>query len=187
MKKGKLIVISGPSGVGKGTIREKLTFNNYVFSISSTTRKKRTGEKDGVHYHFITKAQFQAKIQNNEMLEYAEFVDNLYGTDKNEVMKQINQGNNVLLEIECQGALQVIAKEQDLLSIFIVPPSLTALEERLISRGTEDSIKIKNRLQKAEEEMKLMDKYQHIIVNDNIDHAVSELDKLLFERVANEV
>ncbi len=186
MKKGKLIVISGPSGVGKGTIREKINFDNYVFSISSTTREKRIGEIEGVHYNFISKEEFLSKVENNQMLEHAEFVGNFYGTDKEEVLKKLNSGENVLLEIECQGALQVLEKMPDVLSIFIVPPSLEELENRLRQRGTEDNNKINKRLKKAKEEMDLKSKYQHVIVNENLDNAVKELDSIL-EKEINEI
>lgn len=179
-KKGKLIVLSGPSGVGKGTIREKIKFDDYIFSISSTTREKREGEIDGKHYNFITKDEFQDKIKNNQMLEHAEFVGNFYGTDKNEVLKELEKGNNVLLEIECQGAIQVLNKIEDAISIFIVPPSINELEKRLISRGTESREKIDKRLLKAKEEMNLQDKYKHIIINDNLNDAVKNLDEILF-------
>ncbi len=183
MKKGRLIVISGPSGVGKGTIRAKIKFDDYVFSISSTTREKRDGEVDGKHYNFITKDEFLDKVNKDEMLEYAEFVGNYYGTDKNEVLKKLDNGENVLLEIECQGALQVLEKMPNVLSIFIVPPSLKELENRLILRATEDEKKIEKRLKKATEEMNLQSKYQYIIVNNNLEDAVKELDAVLNKEI----
>ncbi len=183
MKKGRLIVISGPSGVGKGTIRAKIKFDDYVFSISSTTREKRDGEVDGKHYNFITKDEFLDKVNKDEMLEYAEFVGNYYGTDKNEVLKKLDNGENVLLEIECQGALQVLEKMPNVLSIFIVPPSLKELENRLRLRATEDENKIEKRLKKATEEMNLQSKYQYIIVNNNLEDAVKELDAVLNKEI----
>ncbi len=183
MKKGKLIVISGPSGVGKGTIREKIKFDNYVFSISSTTREKRDGEVDGVHYNYISKEEFLNKVNNDQMLEHAEFVGNFYGTDKQEVLKKLEAGENVLLEIECQGALQVLEKMPNVISIFIVPPSLEELENRLRQRATEDDIKITKRLKKAKEEMKLQSKYQYVIINEKLEDAVKELDNILNKEI----
>lgn len=183
MKKGKLIVISGPSGVGKGTIRENMKFKNYEFSISSTTREKREGEIDGEHYHFITPEQFEKKIKNDEMLEYATFVGNYYGTDKTQVMEKLSKGINVLLEIECQGAMQVIEKMPEVISIFIVPPSIEELEHRLRTRGTETDEKIALRLKKATEELKLKDKYKYVVLNDNLEHATKVLDEILFKEI----
>ncbi len=183
MKKGKLIVISGPSGVGKGTIREKIKFDDYVFSISSTTREKRNGEVEGVHYNYISKEEFLNKVENNQMLEHAEFVGNFYGTDKEEVLKKLEAGENVLLEIECQGALQVLEKMPNVISIFIVPPSLEELENRLRQRATEDDNKISKRLKKAKEEMKLESKYQYVIINENLEDAVKELDNILNKEI----
>ncbi len=166
MKKGKLIVISGPSGVGKGTIREK-----------------RAGEVDGVHYNYISKEDFLNKVENNKMLEHAEFVGNYYGTDEEEVLKKLEAGENVLLEIECQGALQVLEKMPNVISIFIVPPSLEELENRLRQRATEDDSKIEKRLKKATEEMKLQSKYQYVIINENLEDAVKELDNILKKEI----
>ncbi len=183
MKQGRLIVISGPSGVGKGTIREKIKFDDYVFSISSTTREIRDGEVDGIHYNYITKNEFLNKVNNDEMLEHAEFVGNFYGTEKKEVLKLLNAGKNVLLEIECQGALQVLTKMPNVLSIFIIPPSLEELENRLRLRATEDEEKISKRLKKASEEMKLQSKYQYIVVNEDLDEAVDQLDKILNKEI----
>lgn len=180
MKKGKLILISGPSGVGKGSVRELMTFKDYHYSVSSTTRPKREGEIDGEHYNFLTKEEFKEKIDKGEMLEYAEFVDNYYGTDKEVVEKKLNAGENVLLEIECQGAIQVLEKMDDVVSIFIVPPSLAELERRLRTRGTETDEKILKRLKKAEEELKLKDKYEYIIENDDLEKAANEIDDILF-------
>ncbi len=183
MKKGRLIVISGPSGVGKGAIRKQMKFDDYEFSVSSTTRDMRKGEKEGIDYHFVTKDEFERKIKNNEMLEYATFVNNYYGTDKHTVLDKINKGINVLLEIECQGAMQVLDKMNDVISIFIVPPSLEELEKRLINRGTEDLSKIELRLKKASEEIKHQDKYKYVIVNDNLQHAADQVDEILFKEI----
>ena len=135
--RGKLIVFSGPSGVGKGSIREKLKFKDYEFSVSSTTRSPRDGETHGVEYFFISKDDFQKKIDNNEMLEHAEFVGNFYGTELATVERLLDEGKNVFLEIECNGALQVLSKVKDAISIFIIPPSIEELERRLRGRNTE--------------------------------------------------
>lgn len=177
--KGKLIVFSGPSGVGKGTIREKMQFDDYVFSISSTTRSKRAGEQDGVDYFFLSKEEFEEKVKNNEMLEYASFVGNMYGTDQNTVATLLNEGKNVLLEIECQGALQVIEKMPEVISIFVLPPSLEELERRLRVRNTEDEETMQKRLLKAKGEIELKKHYKYCIVNDCIDEVVQELDQIM--------
>ncbi len=183
--KGKLIVFSGPSGVGKGTIREKLEFNNYEFSVSSTTRKRREGEVEGIHYHYITREEFEAKIADGQMLEYAEFVGNYYGTQLKTVNEMLEAGKNVFLEIECQGAIQVIEKVEDVLSIFILPPSLEELESRLVNRGTEAREIVDKRLQKAKEEIELKSHYKYNVINDDLDRVVAELDEI-FKKEINE-
>ncbi len=183
MKKGKLIVFSGPSGVGKGTIRKELKFTDYEFSVSSTTRKIREGEVDGVHYHYITREQFEEKIANGEMLEYAEFVGNYYGTELKTVTEMLEAGKNVFLEIECQGAIQVIDKVEDVLSIFILPPSLEELEKRLVNRGTEERSVVEKRLQKAKEELSLKDHYKYNVINDDLDRVVEEIDQILYKEL----
>lgn len=186
MKKGKLIVFSGPSGVGKGSIRHHLTFDDYVYSISSTTRLPREGEVDGVDYNFISKEEFENKINQGEMLEYAEFVGNYYGTDKQVVEELLNSGKNVLLEIECNGAMQVLDKVEDVVSIFVLPPSLEVLEQRLTNRNTEDENMISLRLKKAQEELGYKDRYQYHIINDDLKNASAELDKILYSECSCE-
>ncbi len=183
--KGKLIVFSGPSGVGKGTIREKLKFDNYEFSVSSTTRERRTGELEGVHYHYITREEFEKMIAEGQMLEHAEFVGNYYGTQLKTVNKMLEAGKNVFLEIECQGAIQVIEKVEDVLSIFILPPSLEELEKRLVNRGTEAREIVDKRLQKAKEEIELKSYYKYNVINDDLARVVAELDEI-FEKEINE-
>ena len=178
--RGKIIVFSGPSGVGKGTIRKELTSKNYVFSTSLTTREPRDGEVDGVHYHFVEKEYFLERVNEGKMLEHAEFVGNHYGTDIDIVEYLLNQGKNVFLEIECQGALQVLEKIPDAISIFIIPPSLEELENRLQTRGTEDSNKIAKRLAKAKEEFTYADNYKYVVVNDQLADVVSDVDNILF-------
>ena len=170
MKKGLLIVLSGPSGVGKGTIRELFIHRpelNIAFSISMTTRKQRDGEIDGVHYKFVSEQRFLEAIENNELLEYAEFVGNYYGTPLAEVERLRDRGKNVLLEIEVQGALQVKERCPDALMIFIVPPSLEELRRRILTRKTESEEVIQKRLEKAQKEMELTGQYKYVVCNDD--------------------
>ncbi len=177
-KKGLLIVISGPSGVGKGTVRKAL-FNreghNLVYSISMTTRKPREGEKNGVDYYFVTSDQFKKEIEKGNLLEYAQFVGNFYGTPYDKVEEQIEKGNEVVLEIEVQGAMQVKAKKPDAVFIFIAPPSFKALEERLRIRGTESEEVIKERLDKASRELMQAASYDYIVVNDDVNNAADKI------------
>ncbi|QIK70232.1 guanylate kinase [Erysipelothrix sp. HDW6C] len=170
MKRGLLIILSGPSGVGKGTVR-KIFFEreelNLAFSISMTTRGPRNGEIDGKDYYFVSQERFKEAIANDEMLEYAEFVGNYYGTLLAEVDRLRDMGKNVLLEIEVQGALQVIEKVPDSLSIFLVPPSMEELKRRIEGRQTESQDIINERLEKAAKEMELMNHYRFVICNEN--------------------
>ncbi len=181
--RGKLIVFSGPSGVGKGTIREEMKFNNFKFSISLTTRDIRPGETDGIHYHYVTKEFFQDRIDQGKMLEHAEFVGNYYGTDLEFVERELENGKNVFLEIECQGALQVLDKVEDVVSIFIVPPSIEELESRLRGRGTEDEETLQKRLAKAREELSLKDHYKYVVINDEVHRAAAEIDLILDQAI----
>jgi guanylate kinase len=170
MKKGLLIVLSGPSGVGKGTIRELFIHKpelNIAFSISMTTRKMRQNEINGVHYYFVSHQDFQLAIENNELLEYAEFVGNYYGTPLKEVERLRNLGFNVLLEIEVQGALQVLDKVPDALMMFVVPPSMEELRRRIESRKSESEEVINARLEKASAEMELTGNYRYVVCNDD--------------------
>ena len=156
MKKGLLIILSGPSGVGKGTVREQLFKEeslNLAYSISMTTRYKRPGERDGIDYFFVDVDTFKEKIAQGELLEYAQFVGNYYGTPKAHVEQLLNEGKNVVLEIEVQGALQVMEKVPDALTIFLVPPSMEELEKRIRGRRTEAEDVIKERLDKARREI----------------------------------
>lgn len=176
--KGMLIVISGPSGVGKGTVRKALfdrRGHRLVYSISMTTRKPREGEVDGVDYYFVTREEFQKRIDNNQFLEWAEFVGNYYGTPKDKVEEQIEAGKEVVLEIEVNGALQVLKQVKDAVSIFIVPPGRQALYDRLRNRGTEPEELIKERVNKANREFKLAHKYDYIVVNDDVDNAADRI------------
>ncbi|MBR3167473.1 MAG: guanylate kinase [Erysipelotrichaceae bacterium] len=188
MKKGLLIVFSGPSGVGKGTILKELQKDErlkLVYSVSMTTRKPREGEVDGVNYFFVTKKRFKEAIKNNELLEYAEYVRNYYGTPRFFVEEQREKGNNVILEIEIQGAKQIIAKEKDLVSVFITPPSLEELEARIRGRksGETDEI-IEARINQAREELANVSIYDHVICNDDLTKAIEDVRNVLLEEIA---
>lgn len=170
MKKGLLVIISGPSGVGKGTIRSFFQDDESLklaYSISMTTRAPRKDEKNGVDYIFSTREDFEKAVENGELLEWAEFVGNYYGTPLAKVEELRNEGKNVLLEIEVQGALQVQEKCPDAVSIFIIPPSMDELEKRIRGRRSEPEEVIQQRLAKAEKEMKLMKDYKYIVCNDD--------------------
>ncbi len=176
--RGLLIVISGPSGVGKGTVRKALFArpdHNLVYSISMTTRSPRIGETNGIEYHFVSKEEFEKQIEQGNLLEYAEFCDNYYGTPLDKVNEQLESGQEVVLEIEVQGAMQVKEKMPDGVYIFIAPPSLKALEERLQHRGTENQEIIKKRLEKARNEIKIAEEYGYIVVNDTVDNAADRI------------
>lgn len=177
-ERGLLVVVSGPSGVGKSSVRKAL-FNkkghSLVYSVSATTRPIRHGETDGIDYHFLTKEDFEKKIKNDEFLEYAEFCGNYYGTLKEQVEANLALGNEVILEIEVAGALQVRQKVKDAVFIFIVPPTPQAIEDRLRKRGSESEEKIALRLAKARKEYKLAYKYDYIVVNDEIYNAADRI------------
>lgn len=177
-ERGLLVVMSGPSGVGKGTIRKalfKMPDNNFCYSVSMTTRKPREGEKNGVDYFFVSREEFEAKIAKGELLEYAEFVGEYYGTPKSFIEKKLSEGNEVIMEIEVQGALQVREKMPDAVFIFIVPPSRQALIDRLLVRGTERTPDIEKRLEKAKREFDLAYKYDYIVVNDEVYNAADRI------------
>ena len=176
--KGMLIVYSGPSGVGKGTIRKKVfdRFEDKLFySISMTTRSPREGEIDGVDYYFVSREFFEKQIEDGNLLEYAEFVGNYYGTPKDKVEEKLAAGYDVMLEIEVDGATQVKQKVDDAISIFVVPPSMEALEQRLQGRKTEEQEIIQKRLEKARREIILAGLYDYVVVNDNIDEAADDV------------
>lgn len=167
-KKGTLFVFSGPSGVGKGTLNAKLFAefgDQMAFSVSATTRAPREGEIDGTHYFFIDKQEFENRIANNDFLEYAQFAGNCYGTPKSYVMSLLEAGKNVLLEIEVQGAMQVMERMPECVSIFVLPPSFEELERRLRGRGTETEDKIVKRLETAKGELAYADKYRYQVIN----------------------
>lgn len=180
MKKGLLIILSGPSGVGKGTIRKYIMDNFNIklcYSISMTTRQKREKEVDGVDYYFVSPEEFQKNIDDNNFLEWEEFVGNRYGTPKSKVEELRNQGKHVLLEIEVNGASEVMSKVNDdrVISFFLMPPSLSALESRIRRRKTESEEIIKERLDKGVKEMSMSSNYDHVILNDDVARASQEI------------
>jgi guanylate kinase len=188
MKSGLLIILSGPSGVGKGTIRKRIMEDESLhlsYSVSMTTRLKRNGEVDGKDYFFVDSTTFQTAIEQNNLLEWAEFVGNRYGTPKAEVQQLRQLGKNVLLEIEINGAKQVIAKTMGpgLVTIFLMPPSFEALEARIRKRKTESEGIIQERLEKAKREMNLHHDYQYIVINDNLERAAEQIKQIIKERM----
>lgn len=188
MKKGLLIVLSGPSGVGKGTIRKYIMdkFNLKLdYSISMTTRPKREKEVEGVDYYFVSPEEFQRNIDANNFLEWEEFVGNRYGTPKNKVEELRNKGHNVLLEIEVNGASEVFSKVNDdrLISFFLMPPSVDALESRIRRRKTESEEVIQARLNKGKSEMTKTAQYDHVILNDNVARASQEIVDLIKQKI----
>ena len=177
-QRGLLIVLSGPSGVGKGTVRKALfemPEQEFVYSVSMTTRAPRPGEVDGVDYYYVSKEEFERQIAAGNLLEYAEFVGNYYGTPKDKVEEQLNKGKEVILEIEVNGALQVRDKCKDAVFIFLVPPTRRALYDRLKSRGTECEERILARINKANKEFRLAHQYDYIVVNDEIYNAADRI------------
>lgn len=193
-EKGLLIVLSGPSGVGKGTVRKAIFSSpdaRYEYSISATTRAPRAGEKDGVDYFFKSREEFEQLIRQDKLLEYAEYVGNYYGTPLDYVKQTLESGKDVFLEIEVQGAKQVREKIPEGLFIFLMPPSLGELESRIIGRGTETVELIHNRMEAARKEIELMNLYDYIVENDNIDNAVERINAIVLaehcrsERIAS--
>ncbi|KXL51726.1 guanylate kinase [Anaerotignum neopropionicum] len=175
-KQGILLIISGPSGSGKGTVVEQLCKKeNFSLSISATTRAPREYEKDGVHYFFHTKEDFLLMQEHKELLEWAEFCGNYYGTPRKYVVEQLLQGKNVILEIEVQGALQVKKIYPDGVLVFLMPPNLEELGKRLTNRGTEDKNTINRRIHRALEEMELVEEYDYVVINDTIEEATEDL------------
>lgn len=180
MKKGKFIIISGPSGVGKGTICNRLLKElNAWYSVSMTTRDMREGEIDGVNYYFISKEEFKKRINEGKLLEYNVYNDNYYGTPKDKVLEKLNEGINVFLEIDVNGARNIKNIFPNALLIYIAPPSIEELKERLIGRGTEDLETIENRLKIASEELKQIDFYDYVVVNDNLEEAISKVRNII--------
>jgi guanylate kinase len=181
-EKGLLIVLSGPSGVGKGTVRKAIFSQEdtkFEYSISMTTRKPRDGEVDGVDYFFKSREEFEELIGQGKLLEYAEFVGNYYGTPVDYVRETINKGKDVFLEIEVQGAQQVRDKFPEGLFIFLAPPSLSELQNRLVTRGTETDEVIQGRLNTARKEIEMMNLYDYIVENDKIENAVEKINSIV--------
>lgn len=177
-----LFLLSGPSGVGKGTVRKALFDNNNLnlkYSISATTREKREGEVDGVDYFFMSRDEFEALIKNNRMLEYASYADNYYGTPKDWIDQTLADGDDVFMEIEVQGAMQVRELVDDAIFIFLTPPDLQTLKNRLELRGTETSLVIDKRLVEAKREIDMMSEYDYVVVNDKVDLAVDRIEQII--------
>ena len=181
MKRGKTFIVSGPSGVGKSTVLKSLLDRreNVYFSVSATTREIRPGEEDGVHYHFLEVDTFRQWIAREEFLEYAEYVGNFYGTPKRYVDEAMDRGEDVILDIEIQGAIQVKSKRPETVSIFIAPPSWAELERRLTERGTDSPDKVQKRLLRAKVEFQTAHTYDYFVINDNVDNAVRELEAIM--------
>lgn len=181
-ERGLLIVLSGPSGVGKGTVRKAIfdsEDNDFQYSISMTTRKKRIGEVEGVDYYFRTREEFEELIASGEMLEYAEYVGNYYGTPLPYVQKTLDEGKDVFLEIEVQGALQVKEKVPDGVFIFLTPPDLAELRSRITGRGTDSIEVIDERMRVAREEIEMMALYDYAVVNDEVPKAVQRIKEII--------
>lgn len=178
---GKLFVISGSSGVGKGTVIKRLLEKNpdFELSVSCTTRNKREGEIDGVHYHFMSKENFMNAIKNDEFLEWAEFSGNCYGTNKKFVEQALNENKKIILEIETQGAMQVKEKFENAVLIFILPPNLEELEKRLRGRGTESEDAIQKRLNTVKSEMINAKKFDYTVINDVIEDTVIKIEDII--------
>ena len=179
--KGILIVVSGFSGAGKGTLMKKLVqeYDNYALSISATTRAPRAGEEDGREYFFITKEAFEQKIAENGLIEYARYCENYYGTPRDYVEKQLEAGRDVILEIEIQGALKIRKQFPTALLLFVMPPNVEELKHRLTGRGTETPEVIDRRLARAAEEAEGKDRYDYIVVNDDLETCVEQLHEII--------
>lgn len=179
-EKGILIIISGPSGSGKGTVVEKLKADpSYALSISATTRQPRNYEQDGVHYFFKSTDEFKKMIEEGKLLEWAEFCGNFYGTPKDYVMGKLNEGLNVILEIEVQGAAQIKKIFPGGSYGFLIPPDKEELRKRLIGRGTEDMDTVEKRLKRASEEIELLPHYDFVVVNDTVENAVKRINTVV--------
>ena len=194
--RGLLIVLSGPSGVGKGTVRAAVFANNqfqYVYSVSATTRAQRPGEVDGKDYYFVSREEFETMIQNEDLLEYAEYVGNYYGTPIQKIEENLAAGHDVFLEIEVQGAMKVKERMPEGIFIFLAPPNLEELESRITGRGTDAAHVIQERMATAKEEIELMQHYDYVVVNDQVQHAVDKInasiqsEHLKVERVVDQI
>ncbi|HCU42859.1 MAG TPA: guanylate kinase [Leuconostoc pseudomesenteroides] len=181
-QRGLLIVLSGPSGVGKGTVRKAIFEEDgidFQYSISATTRSPRQGEVDGEDYFFVTREQFEERINNGDMLEYAQYVNNYYGTPKSFIDQTLASGRDVFLEIDVQGALQVKSKMPEGIYIFLTPPDLTNLRSRLVGRGTDSSEVIEKRVAAARDELKMMINYDYAVENDVVSRAVDRIKAII--------
>ena len=180
-KTGKLYIISGPSGSGKSTILRSVLENmpDIYFSVSATTRQPRPGEVHGEHYHFLSQAEFDQLVEADGLLEYAQYVGNSYGTPAEPIREKLEAGVDVLLDIEVQGAEQIKEKMPEAVAIFLSPPSLEILEERLRNRGTDSEEKIKHRLETARRELEQVARYDFLVVNDTIEQAVQEVQSIV--------
>ncbi len=181
MKKGILLIVSGLSGAGKGTICNRLMekYPQYVLSISATSRKPRAGETNGKEYFFISKEEFEDRLKKGLFLEHAQYVGNYYGTPKDWVENQLLQERDIILEIELQGAFQVKDKIPEAITIFILPPNMEELKNRLLKRGTETEEEIEKRMKRAEEEMDFVNRYDYVIVNEDIEKSVEMLHNIV--------
>ena len=181
MNKGILVVVSGFSGAGKGTVMKRLMekYDGYALSVSATTRKPRPGEEDGREYFFRTRDEFEKLIEEDALLEYAQYVENYYGTPRSYVEEQLQAGRNVILEIEIQGAMKIKEKIPEALLVFVTPPTVEELERRLTGRGTETAQVIADRLARACEEAEGMGQYDYILVNDTVEECVDHLHQII--------
>ncbi|MHC6179554.1 guanylate kinase [Clostridium sp. JNZ X4-2] len=193
-KKGLLVVISGPSGTGKSTVCKALIKKSkFWISISATTRSPRKGEVDGINYYFLTEGDFKDKIKNNNFLEYAKVYGNYYGTPKSKVLKAIEEGNDVVLEIDIQGALMVKEAYPEGVFIFILPPSMEELKKRIINRGSETPESFITRFNSAYKEINYVSKYNYVVINDTVDNAVNNIESIIMaekcrvDRVKDEI
>lgn len=178
--RGKLIVLSGPSGTGKSTVVERLMkLQELHFSVSATTRQPRPGEIDGTDYYFVTQERFREMINDGELLEYATYVGNSYGTPKRPIQEQLAQGRNILLDVEVQGAMQVRQTMPEAILVFLAPPDLETLRQRLEGRDTDSQEKIEARLLRAEEELLYASQYDYIVINEDADEAAVELSAII--------